>query len=162
MNEVPSPTRSMRRVDLGVGLFFVALGLVVLWASQDLAVFARTSPGPGFLPRGLVIIFVVVGGILAVKQFVRPSTGTLNPVGTGGTRRVFAVFVILLVSLLSLEALGFIVAMLILMAGLMFGIERKVTVASVATVVLVPVVSWTLFAVLLEVRLPEGLLFFYF
>jgi hypothetical protein len=45
---------------------------------------------------------------------------------------------------------------------LTFGIERKFTMASVATVVLVPVVSWILFAVLLEVRLPEGLLFFYF
>lgn len=162
MSEVRSPTRSMRRVDLGVGLFFVALGLVVWWASQDLAVFARTSPGPGFLPRGLVVVFVVVGGILAVKQFVRPSTGTLNRVGRGGTLRVLSVFALLLVVLLTLKTLGFILAMLIFMAGVTFGIERKFTVVSVITVVLVPVVSWILFAVLLEVRLPEGLLFFYF
>lgn len=150
----------MRRVDLGIGLFFVALGLFVLWASRDLAVLDRTSPGPGFLPRVLVVIFIVAGATLAVKQLVRPSTGAFVPVGRGGNTRVLAIFALLAVVLVSMEPLGFILAMLILMAGLMFGIERKFTVASVATVVLVPVVFWTLFAVLLGVRLPEGLLYF--
>jgi len=150
----------VKRVDLGVGIFFVVLGLFVVYAAQDLAVFTRNSPGPGFLPRGLAIIFIVTGSVLAVKQFVRPSTGSAPSMDPAGTGRVVAIFVLLGIVIATMEPLGFIVSMLILMAGVMFGIERTFTKTAILTVALVPVAFWTLFAVLLGVRLPEGLLYF--
>lgn len=152
----------MAKVDLGVGLFFVGLGVFVLWAARDLAVLTANSPGPGFLPLGLAIIFLVAGAALAIKQFVSPSTGTVSSGERGGTVRVLAVFALLAVVVVGLETLGFITSMLILMGGVMFGLERKFTIAALATVILVPVGFWALFAVLLGVRLPEGPLFFYF
>ncbi len=158
----PGRGRSMAKVDLGVGLFFVGLGVFVLWAGRDLAVLTANSPGPGFLPLGLAIIFLVAGAALAVKQFISPSTGTVSAGERGGTVRVLAVFALLAVVVVGLETLGFITSMLILMAGVMFGLERKFTIAALATVILVPVGFWALFAVLLGVRLPEGPLFFYF
>ena len=158
----PCRGRAMSTVDLGVGLFFVGLGGFVLWASRDLAVFTVNSPGPGFLPLGLAVIFLVAGGALALKQFISPSTGTVSAGQRGGTVRVLAVFALLAVVVVGLETLGFITSMLILMGGVMFGIERKFTIAALATVILVPVGFWALFAVLLGVRLPEGPLFFYF
>lgn len=162
-DDAPSAAgRSMAKVDLGVGSFFVGLGVFVLWAARDLAVLTANSPGPGFLPLGLAIIFLVAGGALAIKQFISPSTGTVSAGQQGGTVRVLAVFALLAVVVVGLETLGFITSMLILMAGIMFGLERKFTIAALATVILVPVGFWALFAVLLGVRLPEGPLFFYF
>ncbi len=150
----------MKRIDLGVGIFFVALGIGVILAGQELAVFTRNSPGPGFLPRGLAIIFIVTGAILAIKQFVNPSQGHFEALDRNGTLRVVGAFVLMAVVIGVMESLGFIVSMLLLMAGIMFGIERKFTPTAFLVVALVPIVFWTLFAVLLGVRLPPGVLYF--
>lgn len=150
----------MKRVDLGIGIVSIVLGIIVILTSQDLASFAGNGPGPGFLPRALALIFILGGLALAIKEIIRPSTETLDAVGLAGNVRVLYVFTLLIVVAVIFEPLGFIVAMLLLMAGLVFGLERKFNLAAILTVVLVPVVCWTLFAVLLRVRLPEGILFF--
>lgn len=150
----------MKRVDLGVGIFFVLLGIGVLLASQDLPLFTRNSPGPGFLPRGLAVIFIITGAVLAFKQFVNPSSGRFAAPDPGGALRVVGCFVLLAVVIAVMEPLGFLVSMLLLMAGIMFGIERTFTPTAFLVVALVPVVFWTLFAKVLGVRLPPGVLSF--
>lgn len=152
--------RSMRRVDFVVGVVFVLLGLFVLWAGRDLELVADSAPGPGFLPTGLAVIFIGAGALLAAKQFFKPSTGEVSSAGRPGTFRVLAVFALLALTVAVFEPLGFILATTLLLAGLLFGVERKFTVAAVATVALLPVGLWTLFSVLLGVRLPEGILYF--
>jgi hypothetical protein len=152
--------RPMKQVDFVVGVGFVLFGLVVFWAARDLAVRADSAPGPGLLPKALAIVFVVAGGLLAAKQFVRPSTGAAVRAGSAGNTRVLAVFVLMTVTVVVFEPLGFILATTLLLAGLLFGVERKFTAVAAATVLLLPSALWALFAVLLGVRLPTGLLYF--
>jgi hypothetical protein len=152
--------RPMKQVDFLVGLAFVLFGLLVFWAARDLAIRTDSAPGPGMLPKTLAVVFVVAGGLLAAKQFVRPSTGTAVRVGNAGNTRVLAVFVLMAVTVAVFETLGFILATTLLLAGLLFGVERKFTAVAAATVLLLPAGLWALFAVLLGVRLPAGLLYF--
>jgi putative tricarboxylic transport membrane protein len=58
---------------------------------------------------------------------------------------------------LAVNVVGFLVAMVLLVAALMLGIERRRGPAAIATIVLTPVLAYLLFAVLLQVPLPTGL-----
>lgn len=154
------PERGAQGIDFGVGIFFVGLGCFVLWAGRDLAIQATNRPGPGLLPTILAVICIVGGLVLAIQQLVRPTTRRYRPSSPAGNQRVASVLVLTVVTVVLFEPLGFIASTMLLMAGIMFGVERKFTIVSVATVVLIPIVFWTLFAVLLGVRLPAGLLYF--
>ncbi|TQN38052.1 tripartite tricarboxylate transporter TctB family protein [Blastococcus colisei] len=154
------PQASARAADLVAGLLFVALGGFTLYAGRDLEFQAEFAAGPGFLPRILAIILIAVGGALAVKQFVRPTGGRVPLPSGAETVKIAATMGLVLLAVLFIEVLGFIVTAFLLVAGLLFGVERKFTITSLIVSVAVPVVFWTLFAVLLGARLPAGLISF--
>jgi len=155
-----SSRRTYRWIDFAAGVFFVALGLFVLSQMDELDILATNRPGPGLLPLILSAVFVVAGAALAVKQLVRPNTKPYPATSRGGGARVAAVFALLVGTVVLFEPLGFILSSVLLMGGLTFGIERKFTITAVCVVLLVPVLLWVLFAILLGVRLPPGLIFF--
>lgn len=70
--------------------------------------------------------------------------------------RTVLVFVLVLVSAVLLTVVGFVPAMLVLSCGIMFGVERRFDPVSIASAVLLPLLTWALFGVLLDVRLPLG------
>lgn len=150
----------MRWADFGTGVFFVLLGIFVLWTGRDLPISGEGRPGPGMLPVATAITFIVLGGALAVKQLVRPSTDAFSNPGRGGFSKVAAAFGLLVFGVVLLEPLGFILASALMLAGILLGVERKFTVASAAVILALPPVLWIVFARLLGLRLPEGLLSF--
>jgi putative tricarboxylic transport membrane protein len=158
--EPAGPPVSARAGDLVAGLLFVAIGLFVLYTGRDLVFQGEFAAGPGFFPRILAIILVVVGGALAIKQFVRPAQGQV-PIPSGpGAMKIAATFAALLVAVLLIEELGFILTASLLIAVLLFGVERKFTITAVVVSIALPVAFWTLFVVLLGARLPAGLVSF--
>lgn len=70
--------------------------------------------------------------------------------------RTMAVWGLVLAGALGLPVLGFIPAMLLLSCGIMFGVERRFDPVSIASAVLLPLLTYVLFGVLLDVRLPLG------
>jgi len=70
--------------------------------------------------------------------------------------RTMLVWVLVLAGALGLPVLGFIPAMLLLSCGIMFGVERRFDPLSIASAVLLPLLTYLLFGELLEVRLPMG------
>jgi putative tricarboxylic transport membrane protein len=151
---------SARAGDLVAGLLFVAIGLFSLYASRDLAFRGEFAAGPGFFPRILAIILIAAGGALAIKQFVRPSTGRVPLPSGAGAAKIAATLGALLGAVLLIEVLGFILTAFLLIAVLLFGVERKFTITAVVVSVALPIAFWTLFAVLLGARLPAGLVSF--
>lgn len=81
---------------------------------------------------------------------VGPDDAPLSP------RNTLAVWGLVLLAALGLPLLGFIPAMLLLSGGIMFGVERRFDWLSVVSAVLLPLLTYVLFGVLLDVRLPMG------
>jgi len=158
--EPRGPQVSARFGDLITGLLFVALGAFTLLAGRDLAFRAEFGAGPGFLPRILAILLIGTGGALAAKQFVKPTQGVMALPSGRGAVKVVATIAMMVVAVVVIEDLGFILTAVLLLAVALFGVERKVTVTSGLIAVLLPLAFWTLFAVLLGVRLPAGLVSF--
>lgn len=79
-----------------------------------------------------------------------PDDAPLSP------RRTMVVWVLVLLAAVGLPVLGFIPAMLLLSGGITFGVERRFDLLSIVSAVLLPLLTYLLFGVLLEVRLPMG------
>jgi putative tricarboxylic transport membrane protein len=142
-----------------VGLGFAAVGAFALWAGHDLAFIDGNHPGPGLLPIGVSILLIAGGALMVVRQILAPVPGPSAPNMTSFVR-VVGVIAIVAVTVFLFERVGFIVSVAIMIAAILFGVERKFTLASVVVVVATPLLCWGLFAELLGVRLPPGLLHF--
>ena len=156
------PRRIGSRLDLVIGIVFVGLGVFLFFGVWSLPEFGPTAPGAGFLPRIIAVLFVILGAALAIKQFGRKARAKGRPEGEIGrfNWRVLPVFALLVVVAFIYVPAGFLISAFVIMAALVFGLERKFTLAAILTVVLVPVAFWELFYHLLGVPLPTGILYF--
>jgi putative tricarboxylic transport membrane protein len=149
----------VRKVDIAAGVIVIACGVFVLTQSLPLNFYAEGVPGPGFFPTLLAIAMAVTGGLLLFTRLRRPEAALGDfalPSRTQGGRSL-GMWIAILVAVLAVDVVGFLVAMVLLVAALMLGIERRHGPAAIATIVLTPVLAYLLFAVLLQVPLPTGL-----
>lgn len=151
----------MRRLDIGIGAFFVLLGLAAVTQSLQLDLYQRGGiPGPGMFPLLLSVALVVLGVLLIITR-IRGKPEDFAPLekpSRDELRRVVTVMVGLLVSVVLLPIVGYFPSSLALVAFLLFGVERLRSWRAVATVVALPTVFYVVFVVLLHVRLPGGFL----
>lgn len=149
----------MRTVDIVAGIVLVALAGVVLTESLGLQFYSEGVPGPGFFPSLLAIALAFSGALLilmrvrkpaeALPEFERPSRSQ--------ARRSIGAWVAMVIAALAINVVGFLVAMVFLVAVLLLWIERRTSLGTFASVVLTPLLAYLLFAVLLQVQLPTGL-----
>lgn len=149
----------MRRVDIGVGTFFVLLGLLGASQSLQLDLFQRGGiPGPGMFPLVLSISLIVLGGLVVITRIrAKPDDSPpFEKLSRDELRRVVTVMAALLVSTVLLPLVGYFLSSLALVAFLLFGVERLRTWRVLVTAVALPTIFFLLFVVLLRVRLPGG------
>jgi putative tricarboxylic transport membrane protein len=144
--------------ELTTAAAFAFLAIVFLVGSSGLAFEARGVPGPGLFPflvatATLVFSVALAGSALVSRQAAAPD-GDVDA-ETGWRRPAFLWTALLGCSLL-MPVVGFVAAMVLLVGLLLLGMERRSDRVSIASVVAVPVVFYVLFAVLLDVRLPDG------
>ncbi len=152
----------MKKAELvGAAVFFV-LGAHVIQQSLQLEVWAKFGPGPGFMPLLVGIFWMVVSALHAVnilthsKDFQGP-----DPFPRGATAaRVCLLFGILVASVLLVPVVGFLIAMVLLVAACLKVMERyswrKTALASFVIVG----ACYLIFVVGIGVMLPTGLLGF--
>jgi hypothetical protein len=149
----------VRRVDIGIGIFFVMVGLLGISQSLQLDLYQRGGiPGPGMFPLLLSISLVVLGGLVVLTR-VRAKPDDYPPFekpSGNESRRVVTVMVASIVSAALLPLLGYFLSSLALVAFLVFVVERLRSWRAVATVVALPTVFFLVFVILLRVRLPGG------
>lgn len=144
-----------------VSLILIAVGLFVISQSMQIkTLFALSTRdvGPGFFPVAASVGLIVC----AVGKFLTEG-GAFEPFLTPqGWRNVFALFGLLALYLVSMTVVGFIVATLLTAPALVWAMRedrmlRPLTLAlfSIGSTV----VLYVVFELLIEVRLPAGLLF---
>jgi putative tricarboxylic transport membrane protein len=94
------------RTPFGAGLFFIALGLITLFAVWDYPTGTSVRMGPGYWPRLLGFLLVALGAVVWLTE-TRHSEEAPAPVSL---RPVLMIFASIVAFALSAEALGLIAA----------------------------------------------------
>jgi len=149
----------MKRLEILAAAALTGLAGYVLFESNKLRVGNFRVPQTGFFPRVLGVLLV----LLTLGEFVRAlrqsATATApGKIDSDGWTRIGATLAIMLGFALVLERIGFLLATFFLMVLLLRAIEAprwsKVFIVALATSLL----SYGLFAWLLGVPLPAGIL----
>ena len=145
-------TRPWRRLihrDVLAGLLFVAIAGFGLWLSQDYPI------GTGYVPRLLCWILLGLGAIVAFRGFMAAGAERSEfPIGREAARPVILVFLALVVFGVSLERLGLVLSILLLVAiGTLAGRGLRVAEAVLAAVFLVGL-AWAVFIAGLGLTIP--------
>lgn len=151
----------MRKVDIAIGAFFFVAGAVVLPLALALDLYQRSGiPGAGFFPVVLSITILSLGAALVISRLIGSAGqfGDWSPPRTPEARRALGVWLAITFGVVLMPLIGFAWAMLALTAILLLGIEGLRSWQALVTVVMVPLSFYLLFGVLLNVRLPAGLL----
>ena len=161
-----------RRVDVAIALVVVALGVVILFATQNIADSPVPDPiGPRGIPNALGIFFVTAGSVLALRRVVRwNSESTLVPpegseddqgVPPGSSVRALSIWFAALVYVVTLPYLGYLIGTPLFIAFMLWQLkfDRK-PLLRVPAIVVYPVIftvaTYLFFAMFLGVRIPLG------
>ncbi|HEX3593329.1 MAG TPA: tripartite tricarboxylate transporter TctB family protein [Pseudonocardiaceae bacterium] len=163
----------MQRADVVAGTVVAALGAFALVTALNLAFLSDSGvPGPGFFPTLLSGLLLLLGVLLAATSLRRRSSVVAEErperqvpgdiaVETSQRARVLragTVWICFLVAVPILAVLGFVPAMAILIAALLFGVERRLNWKSLVVAIVVPVAVYELFVHLLTIPLPTGVI----
>lgn len=155
----------MRRVDAVTGCLVAIVAAFALVKAFDLSLFSRDGgPGPGLFPALLSALLLALGLALLVTALrVRspgpgadvPSTPVFESRRVGRAGRVALG---LAASVTILPIAGFLLTGLLLVGYLTLVVESQRSVWGVAAALLIPGLAYLIFATLLSVRLPAGVL----
>ncbi|MBK5959038.1 hypothetical protein CCR97_12580 [Rhodoplanes elegans] len=151
-------TRPWRRLihrDVLAGLLFVAIAGFGLWLSQDYPIGTARRMGTGYVPRLLCWILLGLGAVVAFRGFMAAGAERSEfPIGREAARPVILVFLALVVFGVSLERLGLVLSILLLVAiGTLAGRGLRVAEAALAAVFLVGL-AWAVFIAGLGLTIP--------
>jgi putative tricarboxylic transport membrane protein len=149
----------VKTADVVVGAVTVALAAYVLFGSRDLDFYAEGVPGPGFFPIVVAIALLISGLLLIVSRVFHIAV----PEEEDREReqilpRSMLVWLALILSAALIPIIGFVATMVLLVAALLFGFERRRSIGAVVAVVVIPGLAYWLFARVLGVLLPTGVL----
>lgn len=142
--------RSLRAADLWAGALFVGLGVLGLVVGRGLPVGTAFTMGPGYVPRAISALLIVVGGIVAAGSLSRAPV----PIGRVRLRPVVVVLVAMAAFGLAIERVGLpaAVAVTVLIAGGAEGASRWREILLLAAALAVFTVL--VFAVALDLPIP--------
>lgn len=150
----------MRRLDLCTGLVTAVVGAAALADASGLAMFGDNhEPGAGFFPRILAGLLTVLGLLLAALALrAKPSEGAAADADadSSGKFRSAAVLVAFAVMAPTVEIIGFVPAMVLLVLIILYGIERRRDFRSALVAIVIPVAAFVLFAQVFAIPLPPG------
>jgi hypothetical protein len=135
------------------------VGLLALLQALSLDfVGANGEPGPGLFPALLSGLLIVLGLALSASYLIGARRHEehmeqldLDRTGMG---RATVIWVCFLVMVVLLPFIGFLPATLLLVGVLVLVVERQRSVKALAAVLVLPVATYLVFAVALEVPLP--------
>jgi len=176
----------MRRTDAIVGVVALVIGAYALKGALALGYYYNGAPGPGFFPRFLSLLLLLLGGAQLVQAVLsksgKASRGDPEPDSTHADvamavqapdgahagvaaavaaprkyLRVASVMAGWIVSVALLNRLGFLIAMVLLVFYLNVVVDGKRGWRPVAAAILMPGAIYYAFTRFLQIPLPAGL-----
>jgi putative tricarboxylic transport membrane protein len=145
----------MSATDRTCGGVLLAFALVVVFESSKLPIGQPSAPGPGFFPFWTAIIMAILSLGLVVRGGAATPSHAISLLT--GCRQALLVVVAIAIYTLLLEQLGYIVATCALLATL-FLLERQTWGMAAGASLGISVGSYWIFAKLLGLPLPQGVL----
>jgi putative tricarboxylic transport membrane protein len=151
----PAPWHLLARKDVLAGLLFVFVALAGLWLSRDYPIGTALRMGTGYVPRLLCWILLGLGIVVLVQGLREAQAARPLNFGTSTTwRPVIFVTTSLVIFGLSLERLGLVISILLLIAvGAVAARDLRVLETLAAALVLI-VLSWAIFILGLGLTIP--------
>ncbi len=153
----------MKRNNIVGGIFFLMVGLIFAVYSRSVDIGDWSEPGAGFLPfyGGLVMIGMAV--LLVLNSLVGKDARTaIDPFfpESDSWKRVLSTFLALVGYNVLLRPLGFVLVTFLFVAFLVKFIFPESWVKSLTTAALATICAQVVFAFLLEINFPKGILGF--
>jgi putative tricarboxylic transport membrane protein len=150
----------MKRVDIGIGILLMLLGVYLISKVREYTYRVEFSPGPGFMPFWLGVILIVLAVSLIAWSIVK-SSGKGLPSGLGARLRKAVLFLCgLSAANFVLEWLGFILTVTFLSLAMMMLLNRRRWLINFTVAVCTALILHFVFQEFLEVTLPKGIFHF--
>jgi hypothetical protein len=141
------------RSDHVAGAAFVAFGVLIIALSGDLPTGRLSMPGPGFLPKIVATLTIVLGLALIVRA---KESGSLSEVPWSDGKHAGMVTAIAAAGIALYTVLGFNITMVLMLITLLVAIERRNPLRAGIYSVFVVLLTYTAFHILLKTPLPES------
>jgi hypothetical protein len=157
VSDIRGPSHSstwdvLARADVLSGLLFIALAVFGLWVSRDYPVGTALRMGTGYVPRLLCWVLLGLGAIVLTQGLRRPSPPLRST--AIGWRAVLSVTIAIVAFALSLEQLGLVIAIVLLIGiGALATKSLRPLETAIAALVLI-VLSWGIFIAGLGLAIP--------
>jgi len=148
--------KKTRTITAGAGaLFWVAVGLLACYGASRLGLGSITDPGAGFIFfwSGLVLVILA---LVVLAESIRSSEDANRGTGQLNWTKIALVLLSLVLYAFFLERLGFVLTTFVLLSFLLGCIEDTNWIKSLGTAGAAALVSYAVFELWLEIRLPKG------
>ena len=121
---VPGCPRYMRHEDLIAGLLLIGIAVLALWSSRTYPVGSAANMGPGYFPRMMCWIIIVLGLLLIATNVRRPLQVSDAP-ETLKFRPLIFIAASYVAFALTLQPLGLLPAILVLVVVAGFAVPKR-------------------------------------
>src|SRR5574341_519003 len=139
--------------DRVAGGVIVLFSLAVMWEDRALPLGTFHNPGPGYMPMVLAVILTALGILVT---FGGGDSPPLTALSWAERKHALGILAACAFTALALERLGYRLTVIILVAFLLWVIERKRPVAVLVAAFGLSLGTFYLFSDLLKVPLPLG------
>ena len=165
MNLMNKEIDSGQRRDFLSGMVFLVIGILTILLAIQHPIWTISGPGEGFFPllTGLIIIgssLVVMTPTLRIYIRQEEARKAVNAEQQESTDmfKVFSYGILMILYGISFEAVGFLMDTVVFLVLILKFVERRGWASSLLYAFSVTIVSYVLFAYLLSVNLPKGLI----
>jgi hypothetical protein len=136
--------------DFYAGLMFIGFGVLAILIARNYPIGSAMRMGPGYFPTAIGMCLIVLGSVIALTGFRLRGEG----VGRFAWRPLLLLAAAFSIFALTIESLGFIVALLVMVVLSAFaGQEWRVKEVIIEALLLVAA-CWLVFVYLLELPFP--------
>lgn len=147
--------------DFFQALLWLFIGVVVLFLSSSYSMGTLSEPGPGALPFGLGLVFVLLSSILLFRSWRGKAPEHEKRLSFGSRwHKIFMIILFLGLVTFFLESLGYLLSVFLMITLSMLIMEPKRWISALLLGIISSFSSYVLFDVWLKVQLPEGLFYF--
>jgi hypothetical protein len=155
-SNLPSPFwRMLARKDVLAGLLFITVAALGLWLSRDYPIGTALRMGTGYVPRLLCWLLLGLGAIVLVQGLREAqATRSLSSGDISALRPVIFVTASLVLFGLSIERLGLVVSILLLIGVGAVAARGLRLLETLAAALVLIVLSWGIFILGLGLTIP--------